>query len=88
MPTITKTKLKEERKKERERSKEEKRRKKLIQKIEEDIQNLEDKIKNLELELCDEKIFSNHELSFKISNEIEELKKNIDKLYEEWENIV
>ncbi|BEP27928.1 ribosomal protection-like ABC-F family protein [Helicovermis profundi] len=86
--TKTKTQIKEERKREKEKLKEESKLKNKLKAIENDILITENLIKDLESELCDEKIFSNHELSYKLSKEVEDKRQHLNILYEEWESLV
>ena len=84
----TKTQIKDERRKEKEKQKEERKLKKEIQEIEEKIHLNELRIEELEHELCKEEIFSDHNKSVEISLEIEDLKNEIDNLYESWESLM
>ena len=84
----TKTKVREDRKREKEKIANERKLKNEIMEIELDLSKSENLIKELETKLCEENVFSNHELSYQISKEIEELKTRIEELYSKWETLI
>ena len=58
-----------------------------MKKLERDIDKKEKKIKELETKLFDKKIYTNITKINEINDMIESLTKEIDKLYDEWENM-
>lgn len=83
----TKTQIHAEKKKKREEEKLEKQKKLKIKNIEDKIASLEDEIEKLQGELCLEEVYSNPEKSIEVNNKISETQSNVDKLYEEWEEL-
>ncbi len=80
----TRTQLKAEKKKEKDKKLLEKKQKEMIKNIEKNISGYEDKIHELENELCDPSVYSDHEKSQSIHQEILELKDELELLYDEW----
>ncbi len=58
-----------------------------MKKLERDIDKKEKKIKELETKLFDKEIYTNITKINEINDMIESLTKEIDKLYDEWENM-
>ena len=85
--TKTKTQINNEKKKKRESQKEERAKKARIREIESLISDLEQKLEILQEDLCDEKIYSNPSESARVSNEIKDSEEQLEKLYEEWEEL-
>lgn len=85
---LTKTAIKQQRKKEKEEKEQLKQKKKKLQEIEDQIMYIEVKIEQLELSMCQPEVYTNAEKSKTVHSEIMELKEKLDKLYGEWENIV
>ena len=83
----TKTQINNEKKKKRESQKEERAKKARIRELESLISNLEQKLGKLQEDLCDEKIYSNPSESTRVSNEIKDSEEQLEKLYEEWEEL-
>lgn len=86
--TKTKTEIKNRRKKEREKIREEQKNKKRISTIEKEISSLEKELSNLENLMCEEDIYSDPEKSQDIHRQTNIIKENLEKLYEEWENLL
>ncbi|WIV11988.1 ribosomal protection-like ABC-F family protein [Proteiniborus sp. MB09-C3] len=80
----TKTQLKAEKKKEKDKKLLERKQKELIKDLEKNISNYENKIHELENEMYDPNIYSNHEKSQQIHQEILKLKDELELLYDEW----
>jgi len=80
----TKTQIKQEKKKEKEMLMLEKKRKKEIQDLEKSIEEYENKISNLDEELCNPKLYENPERILELTKEREQIKLNLDYLYEKW----
>ena len=59
----------------------------IMKKLERDIDKKEKKIKELETKLFDKEIYTNITKINEINDMIESLTKEIDKLYDEWENM-
>ncbi len=83
--TITKTKLKEERKRKKLEEAERKKERQLLKDLEENISKLESKLSELELLMCDEKIYADSEKSKEVSEEYESIKAELEKFYGLWE---
>lgn len=62
----------------------EKKRKKEIQDLEKSIEEYENKISNLDEELCNPKLYENPERILELTKEREQIKLNLDYLYEKW----
>jgi len=80
----TKTQLKAERKKEKEKKQQEKNQRELIKKLEEQIGEKEERIKELENLMCNSDVYSNPEKSQQIHQESNEIKSQLEKLYDQW----
>jgi len=80
----TKTQLKAERKKEKDKKLLEKKQKEKIKTLEENISEHEIKIQELENMMCVPSVYTNHEKSQEIHQEILKLKNNLEILYDEW----
>lgn len=81
----TKTQIKEARRKEKEKQQEERRVKKARESIEEQISLLEERISHLELQMCQEEVYANPQLSKQIHEESSALKQQLEDLYVQWE---
>ncbi|MCT4594486.1 MAG: ABC-F family ATP-binding cassette domain-containing protein [Anaeromicrobium sp.] len=88
VPTITKTQMKLDRKKEKERKQQERKEKKAQENLELRIQQVEEKIQFLEKEMCKEEIYSDAKKSKEIHKEMNDLKDELNSLYETWENFL
>ena len=84
----TKTQLKEEKKKEREQREAEKKNRIKRQNIEKEIESTEAKIEELDILLCQEEVYSNPDKAKEVSQEKSTLEKNLESLYEKWEQLV
>ncbi|KYH34611.1 putative ABC transporter ATP-binding protein YheS [Clostridium tepidiprofundi DSM 19306] len=84
----TKTQIKLEKKKKRELEKLEKNKKLQVKNLENDIAELEAYIEELHNKLCLEEIYSNPEKSISVNNKISECETKLQKLYNEWEELV
>lgn len=83
--TITKTKLREDRKRKKIEEAHQKKEKQLLKDLEEKISNFESKLNELELFMCDETIYADPEKSKEIHEEYEFVKTELEKLYMHWE---
>ncbi|SKC55522.1 ribosomal protection-like ABC-F family protein [Maledivibacter halophilus] len=83
--TLTKTKIKEQRKQKKMEEIQRKKEKQLIKNIEEEIFNLEERSSELELLMCNEDVYANPDKSKKIHEEYELIKLKLKNLYDEWE---
>ncbi len=83
--SITKTQLKEERRRKKMEENQKKQEKQSIKKLEEEISKQETRLNELELLMCDENIYANSEKSREIHEEYELIKGKLDELYTEWE---
>jgi len=83
--SITKTQLKDQRRKEKEKQKQLKKEKQAFQDLEEKIHQLEGKIEELELELCKEEVYSDPDLSKTLTFDLNQIKIELESLYEKWE---
>tara|TARA_B100000965_G_C19069146_1_gene531247 strand:- start:29 stop:553 length:525 start_codon:yes stop_codon:yes gene_type:complete len=83
--TITKTKLKEDRKRKKMEEAEKKKEKQLLKDLEENISKLESKLNELELLMCDENVYADSERSREVNEEYESIKAELEKLYALWE---
>ncbi|MCH4891288.1 ABC-F family ATP-binding cassette domain-containing protein [Acidaminobacter sp. JC074] len=86
--TVTKTQLKEQRKKEKEEAKLKRQKKLAFEALEARIQELETRIEEIEALMCDESVYSNPERSKELHLEINTLKIELEEKYEEWETFV
>ncbi len=84
-PGLTKTQIKEARKKEKEQKAKQKKQKQEIERIELEIHNTEEQISELELQLCDESVYNDHTKAQEITSQIENMKTALQNLYEIWE---
>ncbi|KAB3532436.1 ABC-F family ATP-binding cassette domain-containing protein [Alkaliphilus pronyensis] len=84
----TKTKLKEERRKEKEELNRLRDIKKNIQRLEADILKQEEELSNLEGLMCQEDIYSSPEKSKEVQLKTQQVKAYLQKLYDEWESFV
>ena len=83
-PQLTRTALKEQRcreRLERQKTKEERER---LKSLEEEIHRLAQEIEALEYEMADPKLYEDKEEMFKVQQQYEKLKDEVDKLYTEW----
>lgn len=84
----TKTQIKLEKKKEKEILMLEKKRKKEIQDLEKSIEEYENKINNLDEELCNPKLYDEPERILELTKEREQIKLDLDSLYEKWIELI
>ncbi|MDP3387673.1 MAG: ABC-F family ATP-binding cassette domain-containing protein [Eubacteriales bacterium] len=82
---VTKTELKNLTKKERFNTRQRQATRKKLEELELAIYNTETKIEELENELCTPKVYSDHILASETSFNLEKLKKELEKLYQDWE---
>lgn len=82
---LTKTQIRDIRKKEKIQSKERKKAKETFLNLETDIHNTEEQISELEEEMCKEEVYSNPTKSKELSDNIKSLKISLEKKYELWE---
>ena len=82
---ITKTQIKQDKKKKREEEKKEKEKQKYIKSLEEKIASTEEEIEEFQKMLCLEEIYSNPEKSQEVNKSISSKEAELEKLYEEWE---
>jgi len=85
---LTKTAIKQQKKKEREKNERLRQKKRKLQNIEKQITYIEEKIEQLECSMCQPDVYANPEKSKEIHSEIRKLKERLDELYREWEGIV
>lgn len=83
-PNITKTALKEQRRREREKQKIRRQRQEEIYELELRINELEDKIKDLEEQMCDPSLYDDIDTMLKVQKEYEETKQELDSVYAQW----
>lgn len=83
--TITKTKLKVDRKRKKIEEAEKKKEKQFLKDLEENISKLESKLNELELLMCDENVYADSERSREVNEEYESVKTELEKLYALWE---
>jgi len=86
--TVTKTQLKDQRKKEKEEAKLKKQKKQAFEALESNIHTLEARIEEIEALMCDEAVYSNPERSKELHLEINTLKIELEQKYEEWETFI
>ncbi|SFE80189.1 ribosomal protection-like ABC-F family protein [Peptostreptococcus sp. D1] len=84
----TKTRIKEERRKEKENKQKENERKKNLKNIENEITILEKQIAGLEYLLCDEEIYLFPEKIAEIGREKNEYQRKLNELYDKWERMI
>lgn len=82
---ITKTKLREERKRKKMEEAEKKKHKQLVKDLEEQISSLEVKLTELEHLMCDEDVYADPDKSKEIHEEYDYIKLKLEDLYSEWE---
>jgi ATP-binding cassette subfamily F protein 3 len=85
--TVTKTELKNLAKKQREGIRQKQAERKRLSEIEAEIYQIEDSIITNEEKLCNPEVYSNHVFANQLSNELENLKKRLEMLYDEWDKI-
>jgi ATP-binding cassette subfamily F protein 3 len=85
---ITKTQIKDQRKKEKEKLKEVQKEKKAFEALEEKIHHLESEIERLEHDLCLESVYSDPDQVKALTFEINQIKIELESLYETWENYI
>ncbi len=85
---VTKTQIKDARKKEKEEQKQKKLKKQAFATLEENIHTLENRIEEIEALMCDESVYSNPERSKELHLEMNTLKIELEQKYEEWESFV
>lgn len=85
---LTKTAIKQQKKKEREERERLKQQKRKLVELEDNIINTEEEISRLELSLCQPEIYSNPQKIKEVNNEIARLRKELEHLYSHWEDIV
>lgn len=86
--TLTKTQIREQRKKEKAQQKELKAEKERVKKLEENIHILEDQIANIEAEMCLEEVYSNPDRSKELNEKMKSLKIELEENYETWEALI
>lgn len=84
----TKTQLKDEKKKEREKREEERKVKREREKIETSITELEEQLATIDELLCQEEVYSNPEKSKEVSLQKQDIEKELEFLYEKWEEVL
>lgn len=82
---LTKTQIREQRKKEKEEQKQKKIKRQAFEALENDIHLLEARIGEIEVLMCDESVYSNPERSKELHNEMNTLKIELEEKYETWE---
>lgn len=85
---ITKTALKEEKRREKEKQLKEKEKKLYVKQLEDNISLIENKIIELQETLCLKDIYSNPEKSQEIHNDLKAYEEKLNLLYEEWEKYI
>jgi len=85
---ITKTQIKEQRRKEKEEQKKKKLEKKAFEDLETRIHDLETRIEEIEALMCLEEVYSNPDRSKELHLEMNTLKIELEQKYEEWETFV
>jgi ATP-binding cassette subfamily F protein 3 len=86
-PTKTKTQINEEKKKKREQEKASKEATKKLKTLEDTIAKKEDELQKLQELLCLEEVYSNPSKSLEVNQNISTVEKEIETLYEEWEDL-
>ena len=81
---LTKTQLKELRRKEKEKEQEERKKKKERQQLEEKILELELKISELQEYMCLEEVFTNHEKMWEANRQLKEAEATLEEYYDRW----
>lgn len=85
---MTKTQIRDQRKKEKELSKEKNKIKEDFANLEKEISELEHEISQIEEQMCQEEVYSNPEMSKELSDKIKYLKIKLEEKYEKWEEEV
>lgn len=85
---MTKTQIRDQRKKEKELSKEKNKIKEDFANLEKEISELENEISQIEEQMCQEEVYSNPEMSKELSDKIKCLKIKLEEKYEKWEEEV
>lgn len=85
---ITKTKLKEDRKKEKEIQQQNRAKKKELAALEAKIMEYEQKIQEFQHEMCKEEVYSNPDKSKYFHSESQRLKKELEETYQQWETML
>ncbi|KPU43642.1 putative ABC transporter ATP-binding protein [Oxobacter pfennigii] len=88
LPGMTKTAMKEEKRKLKEQAQREKKEKEIIKSIEEDISSCEARIAELHEFLCLDTIYSDPVKCQEINDELKNLESKLSSLYEQWETLV
>ena len=83
-PEVTKTALKEQRRREREMQKLKRQTQKEIAELESYINELEEKIKSLEEQMCDPNLYDDVDAMLGVQKEYEETKQELDSVYAQW----
>ncbi|SHJ67665.1 ABC-F family ATP-binding cassette domain-containing protein [Paramaledivibacter caminithermalis] len=83
--TITKTKLKEEKKRKKIEEAEKKKHKQMIKELEDKILDFETRLNELEHLMCDKDVYANPDKSKQLHNEYENIKRELENLYSQWE---
>jgi len=81
---MTKTAIKEERRRQREEQELKRQKRKEIEDIENCIIELEEKMKSLEIQMCDPVLYNDVETMLKVQKEYKETKEHLDIVYERW----
>jgi ATP-binding cassette subfamily F protein 3 len=82
---MTRTAIKEERRKSREQAQREKQEKEAIEAIEKEIALAEKRVAELHEMLCCEEVYSNPDKSREVHEEVRGLEGHLEQLYEQWE---
>lgn len=82
---MTRTALKEEKRKQKEQAQKDKQFKEKLKSIEDGISSLEGKMSELHQLMCTEEVYSNPQKSQEIHDEIKSVEKQLEELYSEWE---
>lgn len=85
---MTRTALKEEKRKQREQEQREKQQKEALQAIENEIASLEERLTKLHELLCTEEVYSNPLRSQEVHEEIQSIEGRLEELYAEWEQFI
>ncbi|MFY9176125.1 MAG: ATP-binding cassette domain-containing protein [Caldicoprobacterales bacterium] len=83
-PELTKTALKEQRRRQRLESQKAREEKERLEFLEQEIHRLEQEIENLELEMANPKLYENKEEMLKVQQQYEKAKNKVDELYMKW----
>lgn len=85
---MTKTAIKEEKRKLKEKQEREKQEKQMIKSIEDQISECEGRIAKLHEDMCLEEVYSDPQKSSEIHEELKTIEERLEQLYEEWEQMV